>query len=159
MANAVSEDDLKAALGKHISAFCDNAFIADKDEHCAHFVAHMLDYRFGLTCATMGRANKTGANLRVQEIWPRCMRVGTWADLAYPPISGLVFIGNAGNIHVAGKKMDAVSRLHIGIFYGTDRTIYHYSNAEHRVIAQTPTEFSKHYPAPDNAMFWGDFVL
>lgn len=30
----------------------------------------------------------------------------------------------------------------------------HYSNSHRQVVWQTPAEFSQHYSAPDNAMFW-----
>lgn len=46
--------------------------------------------------------------------------------------------------------MTDAHRKHAGIFCGGLRTIYHYSNSNHRVVSQTPDEFSRHYPAPDN---------
>jgi hypothetical protein len=33
--------------------------------------------------------------------------------------------------------------------------IWHYSNTLRKVVKQSPEEFSRHYPAPDNAMFYG----
>jgi hypothetical protein len=42
----------------------------------------------------------------------------------------------------------------VGIFIGGE--IWHYSNKLDKVVKQTPAEFVNHYPAPDNAMFYGD---
>jgi hypothetical protein len=152
---SVTEDQLKAALGKHIREFCHCGFTSDSENHCAHFVSHMLGFEFGATCLMMGSKKGDPANIRVQEIFPRCGKVGTWGTLPTPYLWGLAFIGNAGNVNVEAKRMAAVPRLHIGIFYGGGRSIYHYSNLQHKVVVQTPDDFSTHYPTPDNAMFWG----
>ena len=47
----------------------------------------------------------------------------------------------------------AVPRKHVGIF--ADGFIWHYSNSQHKVVRQTPSQFAQHYPSPDNAMFFG----
>jgi hypothetical protein len=33
--------------------------------------------------------------------------------------------------------------------------IWHYWSSRHQVIRETPSQFKLHYPAPDNAMFYG----
>ena len=152
---SVTQAQLESCEGQHISKFCGNDFTKDSEEHCAHFVAHLLEYGFGATCKMMGNGKGAAANLRVQEIYMRCPQVGAWPPPT-PMTWGLVFIGNAGNIKVSPKLMVAVPRLHMGFFFGGDRTIWHYSNKFHKVITETPEEFSHHFQAPeDNAMFWG----
>lgn len=152
---ALTEATLQGFLGKHIRDICGNAYASDSDNHCAHFVSHVLNYNFGATCRMMTGNTAAPGCIRVQEIFPRCLSVGDWAALPVPLFWGLVFITKASNVNLATKRMVNVPRKHIGIFYGGSRTIYHYSNSRHQVVSQTPQQFSNHYAAPDNAMFWG----
>ncbi len=150
---------LNAYLGKHISLVCPVGYHNDADNHCAHFVSHVLGFQFGATCRTMIRGNGTPGSIRVHEVFARSLQVGRWADLPQALTAGLVFITNAGNVRIARKSMDNVPRKHVGIFCGASRRIWHYSNSRHKVVTQTPAEFSHHYAAPDNAMFWGKVAL
>jgi hypothetical protein len=151
----VTEATLNAYLGQHISQICGIGYSSDSDNHCAHFVSHVLGYQFGVTCRTMIHGRGTPASIRVQEVFARCLQVGPWDDLPTPLFWGLVFITNATNVNVQSRQMQNVPRKHIGIFLGGSRQIWHYSNSRRQVVSQTPAEFSHHYPAPDNAMFWG----
>ena len=77
--------------------------------------------------------------------------------VGFPPgraIHVLVFITKASNVHLDKKTMDNVPRKHVGIYCASN--IYHYSNSHHKVVQQTPQEFSHHYHAPYNAMFYGE---
>ena len=143
---------LTGYLGKHISQICPNEFTSDHENHCAHFVSHVLGYPFGVTCRVMGKEHAAGANIRVQEVFPRCTSVGTWASRP-AAAQVLAFITNASNVDLKTKVMKNVPRKHVGIFYGG--FIWHYSNAQRKVVQETPEQFSHHYPAPDNAMFFG----
>ena len=140
-------------LGKPIGQICLNGYANDADNHCAHFVSHAMGYQFGVTCLTMSRGTSPGANIRVQELFPRCPTVGTWGSRPPTLTSCLVFITRATNVDVANKVMNNVPRKHVGIY--VSGLIYHYSNSQHRVVQQTPEQFSHHYSAPDNAMFYG----
>jgi hypothetical protein len=148
---------LDAYLGKHIDKVCGNGFTDNGDNHCAHFVSHVLGLEFGLTCRTMGSPNARGpeANIRVQQLFHRCPKVGEWASLPSELKSGLVFITKASNVDLASKVMANVPRKHVGIFIGG--SIWHYSNGKRKVVKQTPDQFALHYPAPYNAMFYGSF--
>jgi hypothetical protein len=152
----LTQATLDGYLGKHISDICSVGYQNNADNHCAHFVCHVLSYQFGLTCRTMvnGKGG-TPASIRVQEVFPKCGQVGNWDDLPANVNQGLVFITNARNVHLDRKVMDNVPRKHVGIFFGGMRQIWHYSNHQHQAVKQTPEEFSRHYPVPDNAMFWG----
>jgi hypothetical protein len=152
----LTQAELDGYLGKHISLICDVGFKADSDNHCAHFVCHVLGYHFGLTCRAMvsGKGG-TPASIRVQEVFPECGQVGNWSDLPGHVTEGLVFITNAHNVHLDHQVMDNVPRKHVGIFIAGAQKIWHYSNSQRRVVKQSPDEFSRHYPVPDNAMFWG----
>ncbi len=49
----VTEASLNALLGKHIRDVCPLGYSADTDNHCAHFVSHVLGFQFNTTCRTM----------------------------------------------------------------------------------------------------------
>jgi hypothetical protein len=152
---AIPEATLVAQLGKHIRDICAVGYANDSDNHCAHFVSHMLGYQFGATCRTMVNGTGTSGSIRVQELFSRCTSAGAWSGLAQTLQFGLVFITNASNVNLQNRQMHNVPRKHVGIFIGPARNIYHYSNSQRRVVMQTPAQFSNHYAAPDNAMFWG----
>jgi hypothetical protein len=152
---ALTETVLSSLLGKHIREICPLGYAADTDNHCAHFVSHVLGFQFDTTCRTMVTGTGTSASIRVQDVFSHCLQVGNWNGLPTPLYWGLVFITNANNVNINSKQMVNIPRKHVGIFFGGLRSIYHYSNSRHQVVTQTPAEFSNHYPAPDNAMFWG----
>jgi hypothetical protein len=149
----ISPSELDTYLKKHINQICPNDFTRDAENHCAHFVSHVLGYQFGVTCSGMGKANAPGASIRVQSLFPHCPSVGKWDSRPASRPSGLVFITNPSNVNLASKIMVNVPRKHVGIYYGD--WIWHYSNSQQKVIKETPEQFSHHYPAPDNAMFYG----
>jgi hypothetical protein len=152
----ITQQQLTSYLNKPIAQICPNHYDNAKDNHCAHFVAHVMGYQFGATCRMMGGGQQPGANIRVQEIFPRCPTVGAWAARPSGLTPCLVFITNAGNVNLAAKIMSNVPRKHIGIFF--NGMIYHYSNSQHRVVQQLPDQFVFHYAAPDNAMFYGSLL-
>jgi len=144
---------LSGFLGKGIGQICPNHYDNAHDNHCAHFVSHAMGYTFGVTCRTMANGPGPAANIRVQEVFPQCIQVGTWASRPATVTDCLVFITNASNVNVAAKTMQNVPRKHVGIFVGG--LVWHYSNSQGKVVKQTPADFSHHYPSPDNAMFYG----
>lgn len=147
--------ELEGLLGTHISGICPRGYASNADNHCAHFVSHVLGYRFNTTCGTMSRTPGTEASIRVHEVFARCSSAGTWATRPVTMFWGLVFITRASNVNVNARTMVNVPRKHIGIFLGVVPSIWHYSNSQRKVVRQTPEQFSNHYPSPDNAMFWG----
>ena len=149
----ITVNQLNAYLGKNISQICTLGYADPNDNHCAHFVCHVMGYQFGFTCRNMKSGTGTPANIRVQEVLPRCPSVGTWATRPANITACLVFITAASNVHLDSKTMDNVPRKHVGIFLLGN--IWHYSNGHSKVVQQTPQEFSHHYPAPSNAMFYG----
>ena len=149
----LTQHQLNGYLGKAIGEICQNGFKSVHDNHCAHFVAHVLDYRFGVTCQMMGSGKAPGATLRVQEIFPKCRSVGAWSLRPASLRTCLVFITRASNVNLATRTMANVPRKHVGIFL--DGFIGHYSNSQQKVVQQLPAQFAQHYPPPDNAMFFG----
>jgi hypothetical protein len=149
----ITQQQLNSYLGKSIGEICQNGYASPHDNHCAHFVSHVLGYRFGVTCQMMGSGKAQGATLRVQELFPHCARVGAWSLRPASLNACLVFITRASNVNLHAKTMANVPRKHVGIFL--DGSIWHYSNAQQKAVRQSPGEFSHHYSSPDNAMFFG----
>jgi hypothetical protein len=138
---------LNGYLGNNIIDICAFGFTDATENHCAHFVSHVLQLEFGYKCARNGRC------IRVQEIFARCPDVGKFADR--PGEACLVFVTKAANVDLKRKTMVNVPKKHIGIF--VNGTIWHYSNSRDRVVTQTPEQFVLHYPNQANALFYGTF--
>jgi hypothetical protein len=153
----ITEATLDGLLGKNISSICTIGYANADDNHCAHFVSHVLGYQFGFNCRGMVNGPGTPATIRVQELFPRCPTVGTWATRPAHLTHCLVFITNASNVDVNARTMVNVPRKHVGIF--VNGHIWHYSNSRDQVVKQTPEQFSHHYAPPSNAMFFGAFPV
>lgn len=150
----VTAVQLDAFLGQEITRICQIGYTNRADNHCAHFVSHVLGYQFGFTCRGMVLGQGTPATIRVHELFPRCPTVGAWRDKPATVTQGLVFITRASNVNLQTKTMTNVPRKHVGIFIGDQ--IWHYSNTRDQVVKQTAAQFGNHYAAPDNAMFYGE---
>jgi hypothetical protein len=146
-------DVLKSYVGQPISNICPNGYDAGTDNHCAHFVAHVLQLDFGLTCAGMRRGS-VGANVRVHEIFDRCPQ--TREVLECPTTGeGLIFVSAVTSFHGAPVRIRNVRRKHVGLVMSG--TVWHYSNRQGKVVEQTVAEFLFHYPRQNNALWWGAF--
>jgi len=152
----VTAADLNKFLEKNISDICTNGYTKAEDNHCAHFVGHVLEYTFGYTCKAATNGKGSAANLRVHEVFGRCPAVGRWDDRPADLKTCLAFVTAKSNVQVANKLMANVPKKHIGIFI--DGTIWHYSNANHKVMKQDPDEFSHHYSGPDIELFYGKMI-
>jgi len=149
----ITQSQLDGYLGKSIGAICQNGYADDHDNHCAHFVSHALGYNFGVTCQMMGNGSGPAATLRGQELFSKCQSVGVWSLRPSSLSTCLVFMTRASNVNLAGKVMSNVPRKQVGIYL--NGFIWHYSNSRHQVMKETPSQFKRHYPSPDNAMFYG----
>lgn len=148
---------LEASVGKDISQICDGNFHETTDNHCAHYVSHILNLDFSLNCREFKGGNGSPANIRVQEIFSECSRVGKWkdADIAN---NQLVFVTKISNVDIANKKMRNVPQKHIGIY--CDGLVYHYSNSRNKAVKCSPEkflqEFDKKYSG-QQGLFFGSF--
>ena len=107
----------------------------------------------GVTCQMMGNGRGTAATLRVHDLFPKCKSVGVWSLRPSSLSTCLVFMTRASNVNLAGKVMSNIPRKQVGIYL--NGFIWHYSNSRHQVIKETPSQFKRHYPSPDNAVFYG----
>jgi hypothetical protein len=142
---------LDTYAGHSIAQICPHGYDSAADNHCAHFVAHVLQLGFGLTCAQMrGRAG--GANLRVHELFPQCHNT---REILECPSSGegLIFVSDRANFRGAPTQIANIPRKHVGILLRS--RVWHYSNTRHQVIVQTAGEFLFHYPRQQNALWYG----
>lgn len=146
---------LDSYLGQHISAICPNGYDANGDNHCAHFVAHVLQLETGLTCARMRRRpTGPGANLRVHELFERCPSVREVLECSARG-EGMLFVSASTSFHHAPGRMANVRKKHIGLVHLG--TVWHYSNTRRQVVSQPADTFLFHYPRQENALWWGTF--
>lgn len=133
---------LEETLGKHISKICDGHFHANSDNHCAHYASHVVGLNFSFNCKDFKGGHGTPANIRVQEIFAECPKVGKWSDADLTK-EQLVFVTNTRNVDLANKKMQNVPQKHIGIFAGG--FVYHYSNSSAKVVKWRPEKFLQEF--------------
>ena len=153
----ITSSQLNQRLGEPISKICENGYADPDDNHCAHYVSHILGFRFGTTCRTMHDGSAPGANIRVQELFAHCPQVGKWADRPAAALQCLVFVTKASHVHIPQKLMDNVPQKHVGIYLGG--TIWHYSNSTSKVVSVTPERFKHHYPGEGIELFYGTMPL
>jgi hypothetical protein len=129
--------------GNDIGSICPCGFDDDDQNHCAHFVSHVLklndDLHIGLTCAGMSNQGKklkskgAGACLRVNEVFNHC------ADIPVADESGcLIYITKLANIKKTGEMGD-MPKKHIGIYFGGN--VWHYSNTDQEVECWTKADW------------------
>jgi len=149
----ITQQHLDSYLGKSIGAICPNGYTTNADHHSAHFLSHVLGYRFGVTCQMMGGGRDAGATIRVQDILSRCKSAGVWSLRPTSLSQCLVFITRASNVNLAAKSISSAPRRHVGIYL--NGFIWHYSSTRQQVIKEVPSQFKLYYPSTDNAMFYG----
>src|SRR5215469_3267537 len=120
-----SEDALLNWVGHNIADVCPRGVVSDSQNHCAHFVSHVLGLALGKTCRALS-AHRSGdsATIAVQDLFANCGQVGNWSDLPDAQNWGLIFITNPANVDLDAQTMRNVPRKHVGIFIGGQRTIY-----------------------------------
>lgn len=153
MTEISERQSLDSYLGKNISEICGNGYTDNLLNHCAHFVAHVLGLSVGYTCRNQTGGKEFGACIKVHHLFAHCVKVGTWASKPDELDACLIFITHASNVNVGKKEMVNHPRKHVGIF--REGSVTHYSNTMDRVTRQSVEQFSHHYPAPSNALFYG----
>jgi hypothetical protein len=147
---------LSATLNKTIADLCKNRFTGAVENHCAHFVCHVLELDSGYDCKTHKNGSHPGACIRVQELFSECPQVGNWNSA--PQGMKIVFVTDKSNVNLTAHTMRNVRKKHVGIF--SDGHVYHYSNTQDIVIRQTPTEFLARFQAfygGNQRLFFGTF--
>jgi len=155
MTTAISRELLHGYEGLHISAICTAVrFVDDAQNHCAHFVNHVLAFAEPLTCGQLLGRPGAAANIRVHETFAHCKVVGNFQEKpADTPC--YAFLTQLSAVNLAARTMANIPQKHIGIF--CDGEIWHYSNTEKKVIRQTPEAYAKHFSGAGFAVFFGTF--
>jgi hypothetical protein len=149
----IAQPHLDAYVGKPIAAICPNGYTSRAENHSAHFVSHLLGYKFGVTCQMTSHGRGPGATIHIQELFVQCRAVGVWSLRPRSLSPCLVFITRASSVNLGAKSMSNVPRQHVGIYM--NGFVWHYSNNRQQVIKDTPSQFKLQYPASDSAMFYG----
>ncbi|BDS07576.1 hypothetical protein NT6N_26160 [Oceaniferula spumae] len=140
----VSADFLDSFLGMNISEICQNGFTDNEEQHCAHFIGHILQLDSGCSCKTLNNGQHSGGNLRVREIFHLCSVVGELSDApSNRPV--LVFVIDPKQIDLENKFMAKHRKKHIGVFLNGE--VYHYSNNKKnkKVIKESIAEFLEYF--------------
>lgn len=147
----LTESVLNSYLGRSIAQICPHGYDGAQDNHCAHFVAHVLQLDFGMTCGRL-RRRPGGANVRVQELFAQCP---SSREVVECPSTGqgLIFVSDRRNFSGTPTQIENVRRKHVGVM--SNGRVWHYSNTLRRVVVQTVGEFLSHYPRQDNALWYG----
>lgn len=146
---------LDAFLGRHISSICTEVkFVADAQNHCAHFVNHVLGIELPLTCGGLLGKSGASANIRVHETFAACPRVGLFADRPDDEPC-FAFVTQRSAVDLGKHTMVNIPKKHIGIF--CDGEVWHYSNTNRKVVRQMPEAYAKHYSGSGFALFFGTF--
>jgi peptidoglycan hydrolase-like protein with peptidoglycan-binding domain len=154
-ATAISRELLATYEGLHISDICTAVrFVDDAQNHCAHFVNHVLGFDEPLTCGRLVGRPGAAANIRVHETFAKCPSVGAFED---KPALGacFAFVTLRSAVDLATRTMTNVPKKHIGIF--CDGEIWHYANAKRKVVRETPEVFARHFAGSGFALFFGTF--
>lgn len=149
-------DILQSYAGQTIADICPHGFDDSDDNHCAHFVAHVLQLHFGMTCGRLKgmRDAPAAANVRVQEIFAECPE--TREVVSCPAVGeGLIFVSHRTSFRGTPTRIRNVPRKHIAI--QLNGLVWHYSNTRDRVVSQSVGSFLEHYPRQQNALWWGAF--
>lgn len=128
---------MSETLNKSISDFCKNKFTGDDENHCAHFVCHVLEIDYGFDCKTYMNGHNPGASIRVHELFSECPDVGEWKNA--PQGIHIIFVTDRSNVDLDVHTMRNVPKKHVGIF--SDGLVYHYSNTQDIVVRQSPEDF------------------
>lgn len=145
---------LEDTLGRTIADFCANRFTNSSDNHCAHFVCHVIEIDAGYDCKVHTGNGHPGSCLRVHELFQTCPRVGLFDDA--PEVTCIAFVTAKTNVDLDAHSMRNVPQKHVGICDGNH--IYHYSNGQDIVVRNTPAEFLARFESiysGDQALYFG----
>jgi hypothetical protein len=146
----ITTANLTAQEGKTVPQFCNCGYVDMRQNHCAHFVSHLLDIEVGLRCGSMHWGTRgQGVSLRVNNVFNYCTTRGRWDDPAELPAAVaacnafLIFVTIADNIsgHGDALTMGSSHHKHVGVYRAG--TVWNFSNnhAHPQVISETAAGF------------------
>ena len=63
---------------KSMTEICENHYDTTAQNHCAHFVSHVLGLQLGMLCGDLTGKRHTGASVRCNELYNRLLDRGPW---------------------------------------------------------------------------------
>ena len=119
----ITTADLVAQEGKTVPQFCNCGYVDMHQNHCAHFVSHVLDIEVGLLCGSMAWATRgRGVSLRVNQVFNSLTTRGRWDDASQLPAA----VANCNAFLLfATSRIDFIQQLGIGtaVAVGVDAVV------------------------------------
>ncbi len=150
---------LQDYVGKSIGDICSNGFSTSKQNHCAHFVSHVLGIKLGMLCGDMTwETRKTGASIRCDELYNQLRSKGEWKDKPALADGLLIFVTSAANVR--NGLMTNHPKKHVGIHFGGQ--VFNFSNSKSQVVVDHSVDafhnrFKLNYGGKDISLFFGAF--
>ena len=137
---------LDSYVGKKVEEFCNNfGQTGDSQNHCAHFVSHVLGFRIGQLCNSMNFETRkdvdSGRTIRVNDLFNNCSERGYWNDKPKDLDCCLIFsalktqLKNENDLLVLSTH----PKKHVGIYLRGN--VYNYGNAKDKVRVDGPSHF------------------
>ena len=157
---------LDGFIGQTVEGFCSTGAkvgrfkTGDSDNHCAHFVSHVLGFRFGELCLAEKWHGDLGRTMRVNELFMWCPDRGAWSSKPADLDPCLVFATVAANVTTPKKgppTFGDMSRKHVGIW--TKGFGYNYHNGSHGTegVDKDGVSFFENLYGKGTLVFYGSF--
>jgi hypothetical protein len=146
---------LEGYLGQSVVDFCGKyGSIGDSENHCAHFVSHVLGLRIpgaALCSNVAGSAyayedRRKGFCIRVNQVFNSCSNRVRWSDAAAPATVCFIVATLEANIESESPlTIGSMRKKHIGFY--SDGWVYNYGNTADKVRKTSLGDFKRHYGA------------
>jgi hypothetical protein len=150
---AITENELKATLGKNISEICTTGFTNNSLNHCAHFISHTLGIHSGYQCNGTTNRPGAGASVRCDEVYNRIANRGALGTTT-PENGWIIFATSPGNMR--GNQMGSAPKKHVGIYF--NGKVYNYKNDIDKVVDDSLSHFHARlktaYHDPNLALYY-----
>jgi hypothetical protein len=150
---AAQSTNLDVYLGQSVTDFCGKyGRVGDSENHCAHFVSHVLGLRIpgAALCSNVGGSlyayeeRRNGFCLRVNQVFNSCTNRARWDDGDLPASVCFVVATLEANIESENPlTIGTMSRKHIGFYVGGQ--VYNYGNTHDKVRKTPLADFKRHY--------------
>ena len=147
--------NLDTYLGKSVESFCGKyGKVGDSQNHCAHFVSHVLKLRIpgAALCSNVGDSSysyaerRMGFCVRVNQVFNSCKNRARWDDKKLPTEVCFIVATLESNVETKDPlTIGSMSRKHIGFYSGG--WVYNYGNTADKVRKTSLADFKRHYGA------------
>ena len=150
---AAKQLNLETYLEQSVKDFCGKyGDVDDSENHCAHFVSHVLQLRIpgAALCSNVAGSGysyeerRQGFCIRVNQVFNSCKNRAYWNDKSLP--SQVCFIVATIEANVESKDpltIGTMKQKHIGFYSGG--WVYNYGNKNDKVRKTSLANFKLHY--------------